>query len=170
MNIYSRLAVSHFRDDTRDKGNAQQKQLVCDTIVGNRLYYGIATDNLAVRFGCGISVVGRLHICCQDASELRKLSHEGCCQFLSFCRQTGTFSVTSVILLAETESGLDLLPQQGVQTFHIHTNVVAQRLAVQCRITVKTRENNSAAQINNLGQYSSGGIRLTIFVLMEQPT
>ena len=51
--------------------------------------------------------------------------------------------------LAETKSSLNLLREQRVQPFHVHANMVAQCLTAQRRVSVKSREDDSAAQINN---------------------
>ena len=71
MDINSRFAMRHLRDDAGNQRNTQFQQFMRDTVIADRFNGRIAKNYLSITFGSRIAVIGGFHIGCQYSSHGR---------------------------------------------------------------------------------------------------
>ena len=65
VDIDSRFAMRHLRDDTGNQRNTQFQQFMRDTVIADRFNGRITEYDLSIAFGSRVTVVGGFHIRCQ---------------------------------------------------------------------------------------------------------
>ena len=175
VNVDARLAVSHLGNYSGNKGNAQHKQFVCYTIVGESTYHGITTDNLSIRVGGRIAIVGSLHVSSQDIPQCGEPLYEihgyllGTLTPLASVLIVLRFMVIGILFLLYGQSGTQtrqyLFGKQCMQSLHAHTQVISLHAGADGRLSEVTGKEYRAAQVNHLGQCLLAGQWVSVSVL-----
>ena len=126
-------------------------QFMRQTVDGECFDDRIARNNLGIAVSSGVTIIGCLHVSRENCSYLGQPLHQFRGKVGSETTLTGNFLVGFLVTcLAEAQTRENLIGQQLVESLHVDPNVVGDCLRVHARLSIKSGEENSTRQINNL--------------------
>lgn len=167
MDVDAGLGMCHFRDDARNKRYSKFKKFMGDTVIAQCFNDGITADDFAIGLCSRITVVSGLDVRGKDASESGQPADETGGKMARFLL-VGTVRCRFLTVGGETQSGLNLLAEQAEQPFDIYTDMICNRVGIDCRLSIKSGEKDSTAEFYDFMQNFSGRNRISVFVLMKQ--
>lgn len=149
MYVDACFAVCHFADDAWDEGHAKEQEFVGDAVAADGFDDRIATDDFAVRLGCGVAVVCCFDVGGEDASQFRQSFDEfgryGLCFF-------GELAYWDFLGVLEAESCQHLLCEQVVEAVEADADVIGECFAVECGLPVEAGKQDGSAEVDYLGK------------------